>query len=79
MAQKHPRHHNPSVHVREHTDSDVPPAPAIAPGSVVLKVPRVDALHCEWPAGSVIAPNVEGWPAHRVQHVLNNGYAEAAE
>jgi len=54
-------------------------APRIETGSVVLTVPRVDAAHKEWPAGSVIWPNVEGWPENRVKNVLSHGFAAIAE
>lgn len=48
----------------------------VAAGDVVLKVDRIDANRRVCPAGTQIAPNVEGWPSHRVQHEVFHGYAE---
>jgi len=47
----------------------------IATGDVVLKVDRIDANRRVCPAGTQIAPNVEGWPSHRVEHEVFHGYA----
>jgi hypothetical protein len=52
--------------------SIVAPLPA---GTVVLRVERLDANRQVCAAGTVIAPNVEGWPVHRVASALQHGYA----
>jgi len=42
---------------------------------VVLLVDRLNA-HRQWcQAGTVIAPDVDGWPAHRVALHVRHGYA----
>lgn len=47
----------------------------IAAGDVVLKVDRIDANRRVCPAGTQIAPSVDGWPSHRVAHEVFHGYA----
>mgnify|MGYP003385924518 CR=1 FL=1 len=48
-------------------------------GAVVLLVDRLDAHRQRCLAGTVISPNVEGWPAHRVQLHVQHGYAQQQE
>lgn len=60
-------------------------AAAVAPpverpaGVVVLLVDRLNAQRRWCPAGTVIGPNIEGWPAHRVQLHVQHGYARQQE
>lgn len=55
------------------------PMVEIPAGAVVLLVGRLDA-HRKWcGAGTVIGPNIEGWPEHRVQLQLQHGYARQQE
>ena len=54
-------------------------APLVKPmtdGAVVLKVARLDSERVLRQAGTVISPDVAGWPAHRVAHALRHGHAE---
>lgn len=56
----------------------LPEPPAASPArtaAVVLVVEAVSAVGKKCPAGTVIAPDVEGWPPHRVQAHLRNGQA----
>lgn len=41
-----------------------------------LLVPRLNAHRVLCPAGMVIAPDVDGWPEHRVGIHLRHGYAD---
>lgn len=53
-----------------------PPAASPSVETVVLTVDAVAAGGRPCKAGSVIAPNVEGWPDHRVAAHLRDGRAK---
>lgn len=58
----------------------IPAAPNAAPPAavqpVVLLEASVSAHGVLCPAGTVIAPNIDGWPAHRVAAHVRNGRAK---
>lgn len=53
------------------------PAPTPTPDAetVILTVDAVSVGGVKCPAGAIIAPGVEGWPAHRVHAYLRDGRA----
>jgi hypothetical protein len=53
-----------------------PSAPTPAGSCVVLVEMGVNKSGVRCPAGTVIGPNVEGWPEHRVQAHLRDGRAK---
>lgn len=59
-------------------DASVQPEASAAPveGEIRLVVPRLNAHRVMCPAGTVIAPNVDGWPDARVGLHLRHGHAE---
>ncbi len=46
---------------------------------IVLTVNSIDASRKAVEAGTVIAPDVEGWPAHRVARHLRDGMAKEVD
>jgi len=46
---------------------------------VILMVDRIDSNRQLCKAGTRIAPDVEGWPAHRVELAVQHGYALTIE
>ncbi|MCS6297160.1 MAG: hypothetical protein H8K09_13070 [Nitrospira sp.] len=56
-------------------DASAPPVE----GEIRLLVPRLNAHRVMCPAGTVIAPNVDGWPDARVGLHLRHGHAEVVQ
>lgn len=52
------------------------PVPVVPTQQVVLLMDGVNAHRVRCPSGTVIAPNIDGWPAHRVAAHLRDGRAK---